>query len=156
VRPISRAALVCFAALTALANLQEVHPSSYQARNQEVSSVFRGNWTATAGSQVFRGTWSAQTSANNPNKAVGSWTLLNDSGEISLQGTWSASKLRQGSQGTWTARTSGGRSFSGTWASDLKDLSVKTFQEMLERTKLAEVSGSWKSGQQHGNWWLKH
>jgi hypothetical protein len=156
VRSISRFALVCFAALTVFANLQELYPSSYQARSQEASPVFRGNWTATSGSQVFRGTWSAQTSANNPNKAVGSWTLLNDSGEIFLQGTWSASKARPGWQGTWTARTSSGRSFSGTWASDLHDLSAKTFQEMLERTRLAEVSGSWKSGQQRGNWWLKH
>jgi len=147
---------VCFATLAVFANLQRVYPSTDQALAHEASPVFRGNWTATAGSQVFRGTWSAQTSAHNPKSAVGSWTVLNDAGEIFLQGTWSASKARPGWQGTWTAKTSSGRSFSGTWTSDLQDLSAKTFEEMLERTKLAEVAGSWKSGPQHGNWWLKH
>ena len=64
---------------------------------QEPSSVFRGTWTATAGAtQVLRGTWSAQTSPANQNVARGSWTLLNDAGEILLEGTWSAQKTGQG------------------------------------------------------------
>lgn len=154
-RPFLYVALICFA-LTAFGGLQQVYSHSDQTVTQEEPPVFRGNWTATAGPQVFSGTWSAQSSANNPNKAVGSWTLLNDSGEVFLQGTWSATKEASGWVGAWIARTSSGRNFSGTWRSDLKDAGAKTFQDMLQRTKVAEVSGSWKSGQPKGNWWLKH
>ena len=62
---------------------------------------------------------------------------------------------REGWQGTWTARTPNGQPFSGTWTSDLADFSGKTFQEMLERTVVREVAGSWRTGRQHGNWWPK-
>ena len=55
---------------------------------QEPGSVLYGSWTATAGpSQIFRGTWSAETSRRIPNEAQGSWTLVDDSGEVVLQGT---------------------------------------------------------------------
>jgi hypothetical protein len=50
----------------------------------------------------FRGTWDGQISRQNRN-AVGSWTLLNEAGEIIMEGTWSAQKMGQGWQG-WTSR----------------------------------------------------
>ena len=80
---------------------------------QEPSPVLVGSWTATAGpNQIFRGTWSAQTSLHNPNAALGSWTLLNESGEVVLEGTWSAQKTGRRWQGTWTARPMKGQSLS--------------------------------------------
>jgi hypothetical protein len=152
---VARVCLICFIAVTLFGNARPVHPSSPQALPQESSPVFRGNWTATADpTQIFRGTWSAQTSAHSPNAARGSWTLLNQASEIVLQGTWSASKLREGWQGTWTAKTPNGRPFSGTWTAELADFSGNKFQEMLERTVVREVAGSWRTGRQHGNWWL--
>lgn len=123
---------------------------------QEVSPVFRGNWTATADPrQVLRGTWAGQTLPAKPNAAQGSWTLLTETGEILLEGTWSAQKTRVGWQGAWTARTLRGRSFSGTWEANIANLSGKTFKEMLERTAEKEVAGAWRSGGYRGNWWLK-
>lgn len=152
----ARLCLICFIALILFGNPWAVRSSAPQALSQESSPVFRGNWTATAGpTQIFRGTWSAQTSPHRPNAAQGSWTVLNEASEIVLQGTWSASKSREGWQGTWTAKTPNGRPFSGTWTADLADFSGKTFQEMLERTVLREVAGSWQMSRQHGNWWLR-
>src|SRR6266404_7876825 len=83
---------------------------------QEANAVLYGTWTATAGpSQTFRGSWSAETSPRNPNEAQGSWTLVNDSGEVVLEGTWLARKTGPRWHGTWRARTAKGQSFSGSW-----------------------------------------
>ena len=123
---------------------------------QEPLPVLDGSWTASLGSgQIFQGTWSAQTSRQNLNAARGSWTLLNEAGEIVMQGTWSAQKAGQGWQGTWTARVHRGAALSGTWNADLASFSGKTIHAMLERTAEGEVAGSWRTRGYHGNWWLK-
>jgi hypothetical protein len=60
---------------------------------QEAGGVLYGRWTASSGpSQIFRGTWSAEISRQRRNEAQGSWTLVNDAGEVALEGTWSARK----------------------------------------------------------------
>jgi hypothetical protein len=123
---------------------------------QEPLPSLGGSWTASlASGQIFRGTWSGQTSRQNLNEARGSWTLLNEAGEIILVGTWSAQKMRQGWQGTWTARAHNGAPLSGTWNADLPSFSGKTIQAMLERTAEREVAGSWRTRGYQGNWWLK-
>ena len=122
---------------------------------QEPGSILYGSWTATAGpSQIFRGTWSAETSRRNSNEAQGSWTLLNDSGEVVLQGTWSARKTGSRWQGTWKARTTQGQSISGSWESDLPEPTDQTFAALLKRTIEKQVAGFWQSGGNRGNWWL--
>jgi hypothetical protein len=123
---------------------------------QQVSPVLLGSWTATAGpNQIFRGTWSAQTSLHNTNRAIGSWTLLNEAGEVVLEGTWSAQKTGLRWQGTWTARPMKGQLLSGTWTADAASLNVESLSEMLQSTATKEVSGSWRSGRHQGNWSLK-
>jgi len=123
---------------------------------QEPLPVLSGSWTASlASGQIFRGTWSAQTSRQNPNAARGSWTLLNEAGEIVLEGTWSAQKMGPGWQGTWTARALKGAALSGSWNADLPSFSGKTIQEMLARTAEKEIAGSWRTRGYQGNWWLK-
>jgi hypothetical protein len=123
---------------------------------QEASPVLGGSWTATAGSsQTFHGRWSGQTSLHNPSVAEGSWTLLNEKGEVVLEGTWSAKKTGHDLQGTWTARPTKGQAFSGTWAADAANLNAESFAEMLQRTATNEVGGSWRSGRYEGDWWLK-
>src|SRR5262245_66410750 len=59
------------------------------AAGDEPRAVIQGSWIATFGSRQYRGEWSAQALANNPNAAVGSWTLFGDGNKIVLQGTWS-------------------------------------------------------------------
>ena len=123
---------------------------------QQASPVLLGSWTATAGpNQIFRGTWSAQASLHNSNRAIGSWTLVNEAGGVILEGTWSAQKTSKSWQGTWTARTTKGESFSGTWTADVANLNAESFAEMLKSTATKEVAGSWRSGRHQGNWWLK-
>jgi len=123
---------------------------------QQTSPILLGSWTATASpNQIFRGTWSAQVSLRTPNRAIGSWTLLNEAGDVLLEGTWSAQKTGKGWQGTWTARTAKGQSFTGTWTADMATQNVESFAEMLKITATKEVAGSWRSGRYQGNWWLK-
>ena len=125
------------------------------ALGQESSGVLYGRWTATAGpSQIFRGTWSAEISPRNANEAQGSWTLVNDSGEVTLEGTWSARKTGSRWTGTWRARTSHGRLFSGSWDAHLPESKKQTFADLLKRTVEEEVAGFWQSGRYQGNWWL--
>lgn len=122
---------------------------------QESPAVYQGTWTASVGSgQFLRGAWAGQVSSRNPNTASGSWTLLNDAGEVVLQGTWSAQKNGRGWAGTWAARIANGRSFTGTWAADLDAFQGKTFADMLKRTTEKQVAGSWRSGRYQGYWWL--
>jgi hypothetical protein len=123
---------------------------------QEDSSVLLGSWTATAvPDQIFGGTWSAEASLHNPNRALGSWTLINNAGDVILEGTWSAQKSGQRWQGTWTARPMRGRSFSGTWTADATSTTAESLAEMLKSTATKEVTGSWQSGRHQGNWSLK-
>ena len=127
-----------------------------RALSQERSSVFTGSWTATAGpTQILRGTWSAETSPKTPNAARGSWTLLNDAGEIQLRGTWSAQKSGQGWQGSWAARTTKGQALSGTWGCDSANQDAKSFAELLRNTVTKDVAGWWRAGHYQGNWRLK-
>jgi hypothetical protein len=123
---------------------------------QQVSPVLLGSWTASAGpNQIFRGTWSAQVSLHNPNRAIGSWTLLNEAGDVLLEGTWSAQKTGKSWQGTWTARPMKGQLLSGTWTADAASLNADSLAEMLKGTATKEATGSWRSGRHEGNWSLK-
>ena len=123
---------------------------------QQASPVLLGSWAATAGaSQIFRGTWSAQSSLRSPNRAVGSWTLLNEAGDVLLEGTWSAQRTGKGWQGTWTARPMKGQLLSGTWTADATSLTADSLAEMLKSTETKEATGSWRSGRYQGNWSLK-
>jgi len=137
---------VCFALLAVLGS---------SAAAQRAPTSFSGSWTASAGAgQMLRGTWSAVVSPGSRNRAQGSWTLLSDTGEILMQGSWSARKAERDWVGTWSARAGTGGSFSGTWSAYLPDFSGKTFEEMLRRTLVKQVAGSWQSGRHQGNWWL--
>ena len=108
---------------------------------QQASPVLLGSWTATAGpNQIFRGTWSAQVSLRSPNRAIGSWTLLNEAGDVLREGTWSAQKTGQRWQGTWTARPMKGQLLSGTWAADAASLNAESLAEMLKSTATKEVT----------------
>ena len=123
---------------------------------QQVSPVLLGSWTATSGpNQIFRGTWSAQVSLHSPNRAIGSWTVVNEAGDVLLEGTWSAQKTGLHWQGTWTARPMKGQSVSGTWTADAASLNVESLSEMLKSTATKEVTGSWRSGRYQGKWSLK-
>ena len=123
---------------------------------QQVSPVLLGSWTATAGpSQIFRGTWSAQVSLRSPNRAIGSWTLLNEAGDVLLEGTWSAQKTGQHWQGTWTARPMKGQLLSGIWTADAASSNAESLAELLKSTATKEATGSWRSGRHQGNWSLK-
>ena len=118
--------------------------------------AWRGTWVATAGpTHSFRGRWWGQLLPNTQNAARGSWTLLSDTNQILLEGTWSAQKSSRGWQGTWSARVTAGKTFSGTWMSDVTDVSGKTFEDMLKWTTEKQVSGSWRTGHIQGNWWLQ-
>ena len=123
---------------------------------QQASPVLLGSWTATAGpNQIFRGTWSAQVSLHSPNRAIGSWIVVNEAGDVLLEGTWSAQKTGQRWQGTWTARPMKGQLLSGIWTADAASLSADSLAEMLKGTATKEATGSWRSGRHEGNWSLK-
>jgi hypothetical protein len=129
---------------------------SFSALAQQVSPVLLGSWTASASpNQIFHGTWSAQVSLRSPNRAIGSWTLLNEAGDVLLEGTWTAQKTGQRWQGTWTARPMKGQLLSGSWTADAASLNADSLAEMLKSTATKEVTGSWRSGRYQGNWSLK-
>lgn len=116
-----------------------------------------GVWTAAAGVAAFHGEWSAQALPESPNSVIGSWTLLNDGAEVTMQGTWSAKRLGRDWRGTWQAKVRAGATLSGSWQAVLPDdLHGKTFEELLRATDHLQISGSWKSrGGAAGAWWLK-
>jgi hypothetical protein len=76
----------------------------------------------------------------------GSWTLLNEAGEIVMEGTSSAQKMGQDWQGTRTSRARKGAPLSGTWNADLLSFSGKTIQAMLRMIRFGIVLQSSRLG----------
>jgi hypothetical protein len=128
---------------------------------QSPSATVRGGWSATAGpNQILQGTWTAELTADNPNTAQGSWTLLSGSNQVTAQGTWSAVKTPKEWSGTWQARvvTQAGataRLLSGSWRTQVADSSVRSLRELLQQTLREQVSGTWASGRLSGAWSLR-
>jgi hypothetical protein len=113
----------------------------------------RGSWRATAGTRVLQGTWTAAIDPKTPDVAQGTWTLI-EANRVRLQGTWAAEKLRPGWRGTWSASVASGREMTGTWQANIKDASLKTLVDILQRTAQAQVDGTWRRGRMTGTWSL--
>jgi hypothetical protein len=149
-KPTSRTHYLAAAVLLAVSALAQ-----QSSANPDVH-MFRGTWIATAGpTQMFRGRWWASVLPNAKNSVRGSWTVLSNANQILLKGTWSAQKSPRGWQGTWSARIAKGRAFSGTWTSNLADISTKTFEDMLKAALEKQISGSWQKGRMQGTWWIQ-
>ena len=117
----------------------------------------RGSWRATAGTRVFQGTWTADVNPKTPNLAQGSWTVV-EGNRVLLRGTWAAEKERAGWHGAWSAlmasAPAGSPPMTGTWETNIKDSSIDTLTEMLQRTAQAQIDGTWRSGGMTGSWSL--
>lgn len=120
--------------------------------------VVQARWIAQAGTAMFHGNVSAQAPARSGNAIVGSWTLVNDDGVVTMQGTWSGQKSGHGWTGTWRAKVSpGGGTFAGTWqATPPAEFHGKTFEDLFRAVGSVQMSGYWRSrGGAAGAWWLK-
>ena len=121
------------------------------------TSQLRGSWRATAGTRVFQGTWTATLDPKTPNLAQGSWTVI-EANRVLLQGTWAAERERAGWRGAWSALVAparpGAPPMTGTWQANIKDSTLETLANMLERTAQGQVDGTWRSGRMAGNWSL--
>src|SRR5258705_4607012 len=116
----------------------------------------RGSWRATVGARVLQGTWTADVNPNTPNLAQGSWTVI-EGNRVLLQGTWAAEKQRTVWRGAWSALMASGRAGSppvtGTWQASVKDSTLETLADMLQRTAQSQIDGTWRSGRMAGSWW---
>jgi hypothetical protein len=122
------------------------------------ASALTGRWMATAtDGQVFAGTWSASFAADTPDAAIGAWKLVDETGtKVLMRGTWSARRVQGAWRGSWAARVEGGGAASGQWTADAKTAAgAKTFRELLTLTAANQITGTWRTGHNHGNWWLK-
>jgi hypothetical protein len=117
----------------------------------------RGSWRATAGTRVFQGTWTADVKPNTPNLAQGSWTVV-EGNRVLLRGTWAAEKERGGWRGAWSAlmasERAGSPPMTGTWQANIKDSTLDTLADMLQRTAEGQIDGTWRSGRMAGSWSL--
>ena len=117
----------------------------------------RGSWRATAGTRVFQGTWTADVNSKTPNLAQGTWTVI-DGNRVLLRGTWAAEKQRAVWRGSWSAlmasAPAGSPPMTGTWQANLKDSTLNTLTDMLQRTAEGQVDGTWRSGRMAGSWSL--
>jgi hypothetical protein len=140
------ALLVPAALVAALAKPAAPHP------------VIQAGWRAQAGPALFRGNLSAQAATASGNAVVGSWTLVNDEGAVTMHGTWSGKKIGAGWRGTWRAQVEpGGGSFVGTWqGTPPAEFHGKTFEDLLRASAEVQISGYWTSnGGGRGAWWLR-
>jgi hypothetical protein len=120
--------------------------------------VVQALWVAQAGTATFHGTLSAQALPTSGNTVIGSWTLANDDGVVTMRGTWSGKKSARGWAGTWQAKDEpGGGRFAGAWqAVPPPEFHGKTFEDLFLAIGSVHMSGYWKSrGGAAGAWWLK-
>ena len=117
----------------------------------------RGSWRATAGTRILQGTWTATLNPSTRNLAQGSWSLI-EGNRVVLQGTWAAEKQRAGWRGAWSALVATARAGSppitGTWQANVKDATLATLADMLQRTAEGQVDGTWRHGGMSGTWSL--
>lgn len=117
----------------------------------------RGSWSAAAGTRVFQGTWTADVNPNTPNLAQGTWTII-EGNRVLLRGTWAAEKERAGWRGAWSALVAsapaGSPPITGTWQGTVKDSTINTLTEMLQRTAKGQIDGTWRRGTMAGTWSL--
>ena len=89
--------------------------------------------------------------------AVGDRALI-EANHVLLQGTWAAEKERAGWRGTWSALVASARAGSspttGTWTAGVKDSTLDTLADMLQRTVQAQIDGTWRRGRTAGTWSL--
>jgi hypothetical protein len=142
-------------ATAALATLVVFVPVGDAAAADAPPPVFEGTWIATAGPATLHGRWSAQALPGQPDDLQGSWSMINDGGDVIGQGTWSARRTKRGFAGKWSARAATGGLYTGTFEAALPDFKGKTLQDMFAETKTATVSGYWRMGGARGAWYLK-
>jgi hypothetical protein len=141
-------------AMAALAALTLVPASPGAA--ETAPPVFHGTWIATAGpSQVLHGSWSAQAIPGQPDDVQGSWSLVNDAGDVVAQGTWSAQRAKRGFTGKWSAKAVSGGHYAGSFEAHLPGFKGKTLADMFAETKTRQIAGFWRMGAARGNWYLK-
>ena len=116
------------------------------------STRWRGTWTATVGGQPVTGTWTASL-GENPNVALGGWTLLDGSGKPIASGTWSARKADKGWQGAWQARVSSGQTHSGTWTARSPIVSPARLVDLLDFALTNITSGTWQTTRKQSGAW---
>jgi hypothetical protein len=119
--------------------------------------IVQAVWVAKAGTAMFHGNLSAQALPTSGNAVMGSWTLVNDDGAVTMQGTWSGKKSGRGFTGTWQAKvTPGGGTFAGAWqAVPPAGFHGKTFEDLFLAVGTLQMSGYWKTRGAAGAWWLK-
>ena len=121
------------------------------------SLQLRGSWRATAGTRVFQGTWTADVNRDTPNLSQGTWTII-EGNRVLLRGTWAAEKERAGWRGAWSALVAsapaGSPPMTGTWQATVKDSTINTLTEMLQRTAQGQIDGTWRRGPMAGTWSL--
>jgi hypothetical protein len=123
----------------------------------EPPPVFQGTWIATAApAQVFHGRWAAQAIPGRLDDVQGSWSMVNDAGDVIAQGTWSAQRSTRGLKGKWSARGATGALYRGTFEAHLPGFKGKTLQDMFAETRTKQISGFWRtSGGARGAWYFK-
>jgi hypothetical protein len=119
--------------------------------------IVQAVWVAKGGTAMFHGNVSAQALPTSGNAVIGSWTLVNDDGAVTMQGTWSGKKSGRGFTGTWQAKVApGGGTFAGTWqAVPPAGFHGKTFEDLFLAVGTLQMSGYWKTRGAAGAWWLK-
>jgi hypothetical protein len=121
--------------------------------------VVYGVWTASAGKTVLHGDLSAQALPSSANTVIGSWTLRDGDGNVTMRGTWSGKKTGAGWRGAWQAKVEpAGGTFAGSWeAIPPAGFRGKTFEDLLRATATLQISGYWKlrGGGGGGAFWLK-
>src|SRR5262249_28483166 len=106
--------------------------SSAAATKAEPPPVFEGTWIVTLGTQmVFHGRWAAQALPDDRDTVQGSFSMLNDAGEVVGGGTWSARRAKRGFQGKWSSRGANGATYTGSFDAHLPGFKGKTLEDMF-------------------------
>jgi hypothetical protein len=113
-------------------------------------------WSAqTDTGQVLEGNWTIDPAAST-DKASGTWTLGENSGNVTLRGTWSAQKFSTGWSGTWRAGVQGQpREFTGSWTADFPQARETSIGELFVTAARDAIRGIWSAGNDSGNWTIR-
>ena len=123
--------------------------AAFDAAVRQPELELRGSWRRRQAAASFKGRGRRRSIRKRQNVAQGTWTLIEaepGAAARNMGGGKTARRLARNVVRPCASGRVGSPPMTETWQADIKDASLKTLVDMLQRTAQAQVDGTWRRG----------